>query len=63
MTVTITTDRTLCIGSEMCVRAAPHTFTTDDEGLVVAAAAGPDSEDDLRTAVASCPVGALAVAP
>ena len=61
MTLEVIADRDLCIGSEMCAGVAPGTFTTDGAGKVVVLE-GDDSDDAIRLAVASCPVGALKVA-
>ena len=60
MTVEVVADRDLCIGSEMCAGIAPGTFTTDGAGKVVVRG-GDDSDDAIRLAIASCPVGALKV--
>ena len=60
MAIEIIADRDLCIGSEMCAGVAPGTFTTDGAGKVVVLE-GDDSDDAIRLAVASCPVGALKV--
>jgi ferredoxin len=61
VTLEVIADRDLCIGSEMCAGVAPGTFTTDGAGKVVVLE-GDDSDDAIRLAVASCPVGALKVA-
>lgn len=52
-------DRDLCIGSAMCVAAAPDVFELDDEGLsrVVDQEAG--DEESLRQAAEGCPVQAV----
>jgi ferredoxin len=54
-------DRDVCIGTENCNRYAPGTFEVDDEGKVVQIGTDVDSEDAVRTAVESCPTGALSI--
>jgi ferredoxin len=63
MTLEVTTDRDLCIGSENCVRYAPHTFETDAEGKVTVRKGSTDTDAAIRTAVQGCPVGALSIPP
>ena len=55
-------DRDVCIGTENCSRYAPATFDVDDEGKVVQIGTDADGEDAIRTAVESCPTGALSIA-
>lgn len=51
-------NRTLCIGSENCVRAAPNTFDVEDG--VVRLKPGPhDEANAIQEAVDYCPVAAL----
>jgi ferredoxin len=54
-------DRDVCIGTENCNRYAPGTFEVDDEGKVVQIGRDADSDDAIRTAVESCPTGALSI--
>ena len=54
-------DRDVCIGTENCSRYAPGTFDVDDEGKVVQIGTDVDSDDAIRTAVESCPTGALSI--
>jgi ferredoxin len=54
-------DRDVCIGTENCNRYAPGTFEVDDEGKVVQIGTDVDSDDAVRTAVESCPTGALSI--
>jgi ferredoxin len=54
-------DRAVCIGTENCSRYAPGTFDVDDEGKVVQIGTDVDDEDAVRTAVESCPTGALSI--
>jgi ferredoxin len=51
----------VCIGTENCSRYAPGTFDVDDEGKVIQIATDVDGEDAIRTAVESCPTGALSI--
>jgi ferredoxin len=54
-------DRDVCIGTENCNRYAPGTCEVDDEGKVVQIGSDVDSDDAIRTAVESCPTGALSI--
>jgi ferredoxin len=54
-------DRDVCIGTENCSRYAPGTFDVDDEGKVVQIGTDVDGDDAIRTAVESCPTGALSI--
>jgi ferredoxin len=60
-TMRIEIDRDVCIGTENCNRYAPGTFEVDDEGKVVQIGSDVDSDDAIRTAVESCPTGALSI--
>jgi ferredoxin len=42
-------------------RYAPGTFDVDDEGKVIQIATDVDGDDAIRTAVESCPTGALSI--
>ena len=55
----IAVDRAACIGSGTCIMYAPGTFTHDDETKAVVIDAAADPIEDIRTAVAACPTGAL----
>jgi len=52
-------DRQRCVCSEYCARLAPHTFETDDEGLVVMLPGPLDAIEAIRAAAAACPVQAI----
>ncbi len=54
-------DRARCVCSEYCARLAPHTFETDDEGLVTLLEGGDDGEAAIRAAAAACPVQAISI--
>jgi len=60
-TMRIEIDRDVCIGTENCNRYAPGTFEVDDEGKVVQIDINGDTDDAIRTAVESCPTGALSI--
>ncbi|NKY59073.1 ferredoxin [Nocardia flavorosea] len=55
-------DRTRCLGCGVCVAYAPGSFAQDGEGLAVLRDPPADSLDEVRTAVDSCPTGALSLA-
>ncbi len=60
--LTVTIDRTLCIGSGNCVNLAPGVFRLDEQNLVTFTdAPEPDALDTLIEACAVCPVAALIV--
>ena len=59
MTVSITADREVCIGSGMCVAYAARTFDQDGEAKVVVLDPAGDDLDTIRTAVEACPTRAL----
>jgi ferredoxin len=61
MTIEVRVDRELCIGSENCTRYAPHSFETDLEGKATVIPGSEDSEQSIRIAVQSCPVGAISI--
>lgn len=62
---TVTIDPDLCIGSGECVRLAPDGFVLDEKAGVShpLAAAGRLPRERLETIAASCPTGAIALAP
>jgi len=55
----VSADRERCIGSGMCVFAAPGTFEQDDEAKVVVLVDSADASDIIRAAIESCPTRAL----
>lgn len=55
-------DRTRCLGCGVCAAYAPGSFTQDDEGLAVLCDPPADPVEQVRTAVDSCPTGALSLA-
>jgi len=52
-------DRDICIGSAMCVAAAPDVFELDDEGLSRVVDQDAGDEASLRQAAEGCPVQAV----
>jgi ferredoxin len=52
-------DRDICIGSAMCVAAAPDVFELDDEGLSRVVDEDAGDEESLRQAAEGCPVQAV----
>jgi ferredoxin len=59
VTISITADRDVCIGSGMCVAYAAGTFDQDAEAKVVVLDRPGDDTDTIRTAVEACPTRAL----
>ncbi|MFC5996541.1 ferredoxin [Pseudonocardia hispaniensis] len=57
----VAADRSVCIGSGLCLLTAPAVFDQDDEGIVVLLTedVGQRDADAARRAVAHCPSGAL----
>jgi len=60
--LTVTIDRSLCIGSGNCVKVAPEMFVLDDEGVAsfTPSFVGP-SRDHVIDTCQVCPVEALIV--
>jgi ferredoxin len=52
-------DRSLCIGSAMCVSIAPDVFELDNQGQSHAINPDPGDDDLLREVAESCPVLAI----
>ncbi|MCZ4103082.1 ferredoxin [Streptomyces sp. SID13666] len=55
----IEVDRTVCIGSGMCVNAAPDGFTLDGARQSHPAAAESDASEQVLAAAEGCPVEAI----
>jgi ferredoxin len=53
-------DRDVCMGSGVCVVYAPRTFEIDDETKSTVVGTG-DPLEQIRTAAAGCPTGAITV--
>jgi ferredoxin len=54
-------DREVCMGSGVCVVYAPRTFEIDDETKSTVANEAGDPLEQIRTAAAGCPTGAITV--
>jgi len=59
--LSITVDRSVCMGSGTCIIYAPATFSHDAETKAVVADSPGDPVADIRTAVEACPTGALSL--
>ncbi|MDJ0347022.1 ferredoxin [Streptomyces sp. H10-C2] len=57
----IEVDRTVCIGSGMCVSAAPDGFTLDNARQSHPAAAEADASELVLAAAEGCPVEAITI--
>jgi ferredoxin len=57
----IRVDRDRCMGSAQCSWYAPNTFDQDADGVAVVIDQRGDPEDAIRTALLSCPTGALSI--
>ena len=57
----IEVDRSLCMGSGVCIMYAPGTFGHDDETKAMVIDAAGDPIESIRTAVEACPTGALSL--
>jgi ferredoxin len=57
--ITVTVDRSLCIGSGDCVDTAPDVFQLDEEDKAVVVDPDGASVDDIITAAGNCPVSAI----
>lgn len=65
MTMRITSDKTLCCSTAMCMSFAPEYFALDPADrrvMVLKEEPDPADVDDVEDAVDSCPTGALALA-
>ena len=62
MPLTVTIDRSLCIGAAACIGVAPDLFELDEDNIaVLKAAPTPADRKRLIEAAESCPTGAIAV--
>lgn len=59
----VVVDRTMCLGSGMCLVYAPGTFVHDEETKAVVRDPAGDPADAIETAVEACPTGALSIVP
>ncbi len=63
MPLTVTIDRSLCIGAAACIGSAPDLFELDEDNIAVLKIV-PAADDRKRAveAAESCPTGAIQVA-
>lgn len=61
MPLEVHVDRARCIGSKVCVNAAPSVFRLDEAGIAVVVDAGGDPEDAVLLAAEGCPTCAIGV--
>lgn len=60
--LSITVDRSLCIGATSCVAVAPQAFELDDQAIaIILDTADQESRDSLLDAARSCPVDAIII--
>ncbi|MFG1921962.1 ferredoxin [Cryptosporangium sp. NPDC048952] len=57
--ITVDVDRDVCIGSGMCVVAAPAAFSQDADAKAVVLALDGEPAGVVAGAVEACPTGAL----
>jgi ferredoxin len=57
----ISIDRNVCVGSENCVRLAAGTFTMDEENIATVVDPTAASEAQIRLAERNCPSGAITI--
>jgi ferredoxin len=55
----IRVDKNLCMGSGQCLGYAPNTFDQDDDNTAMVISQDGDPEEDIQTAISSCPTGAI----
>jgi len=52
-------DQTKCIGCGTCAALCPKTFEIEEDGKAYVKEQPGDSEEDIKTAIDSCPVQAI----
>ena len=57
----ISVNKDLCIGCGLCTTIAEKTFKLDDNGKAEVINPNGDSEEKIKEAAESCPVGAIRV--
>lgn len=57
----ITINKDLCIGCGLCTTIAEKTFKLDDDGKVGIINPNGNSEEKIKEAAESCPVGAIKI--
>lgn len=65
MSIKVTIDADLCVGSGDCARVAPRAFEVDDSsGLaIVQDGVAQTATEDLENAAYQCPTGAITLHP
>jgi ferredoxin len=58
---TITIDRSVCMGSGVCVTYAGQTFDQDDEARARVTNPVGNSLEDIQVAIEACPTGAISL--
>jgi ferredoxin len=61
VTLEITIDRDVCMGSGNCSFWAPGVFDLDDDGIAIVLDASAASDDKIVLAAQGCPTQAIAV--
>ena len=60
--LSVTVDRTLCIGAASCVAVAPQAFELDDQAIaIILDTADQEDRDTLLDSARSCPVYAIII--
>jgi len=60
--LSVTVDRTLCIGAASCVAVAPQAFELDDQAIaIILDTADQEDRDTLLDSARSCPVDAIII--
>jgi len=55
----ITIDKKTCLGCGTCVALSPKVFKMGTDGKAEVIDPGADSEENIKNAISSCPVGAI----
>ncbi len=61
ISISISVDRELCMGSGVCIAYAPVTFAHDNETKAVVLDPWGNGVDDIRVAAEACPTGAIVI--
>ena len=61
MTIDISIDRDVCMGSGNCVYEAPGAFALDGDGIAVVMDPSTVAEDKVKAAARKCPTRAITV--
>jgi ferredoxin len=63
MTIEISIDRELCMGSGNCAFWAPGVFDLDDDGIAIVLDPTAQPEDKILMAAQGCPTQAITIEP